>query len=312
MGSADEHRIHAEEQREMITRNVEFEAVPATGPIDTETAQERPILGIHVSGSRAPLYFARVWRADEIEGYRQLARCLGPDQPVYLIAPPPESSRADYRATVDSWSNHLLAALRELGASGPLFLGGWSLGGVIALEAARKLEAAGEKISLVCLIDSWIPRKHAKGSRSFPRKLLELYEKLRSRPAGDRWEVLRGPILWRLSEMRRRGLGRLARLGGIPGQPTLTEDRGAGADPLRRAVFVAYLKYEPQPTELPVALYWCDESRSSVGEATLGWYRLLRGPFESRRVPGGHFDLFQEPQVLAHHLRRSIDHASEG
>ena len=70
-----------------------------------------------------PLYFARVWRANEIEGYRQLARCLGRDQPIYLIELPAESSRADYRATLESWSNHLVAAIRELSASGPLFLG---------------------------------------------------------------------------------------------------------------------------------------------------------------------------------------------
>lgn len=111
---------------------------------------------------------------------------------------------------------------------------------------------------------------------------------------------------------RRRGLARLARPGWNPGSASLTEDPSPDADPLRRAVFVAYLKYEAQPTELPVALFWYDESRSSVGEATLGWYRSLRGPFESHRVPGGHFNLFQEPHLLADRLRRSIDHASEG
>ena len=33
---------------------------------------------------------------------------------------------------------------------------------------------------------------------------------------------------------------------------------------------------------------------------------------QRHRVPGGHFNLFQEPHLLAHRLRCSIDHASEG
>ena len=40
---------------------------------------------------------------------------------------------------------------------GPYFLGGWSMGGVVALEMARQLAAAGREVPLVFLIDCSAP-----------------------------------------------------------------------------------------------------------------------------------------------------------
>jgi len=39
---------------------------------------------------------------------------------------------------------------------GPVHLGGWSMGGAIALEAARRLLAAGRSVGSLWLIDSWV------------------------------------------------------------------------------------------------------------------------------------------------------------
>lgn len=65
----------------------------------------------------------------------------------------------------DSWSGipamaQAYAKLIKATNSGPLILGGWSFGGVVAFEAARVLQAEGHAIAGVVLIDSPPPINH--------------------------------------------------------------------------------------------------------------------------------------------------------
>jgi thioesterase domain-containing protein len=48
---------------------------------------------------------------------------------------------------------HYAAAIREAVPDGPYRLGGWSMGGVLALEIARRLAEAGETVEIVAVID---------------------------------------------------------------------------------------------------------------------------------------------------------------
>lgn len=65
----------------------------------------------------------------------------------------------------DSWSGipamaQAYAKLIKATNSGPLILGGWSFGGVVAFEAARVLQAEGHAVAGVVLIDSPPPFNH--------------------------------------------------------------------------------------------------------------------------------------------------------
>lgn len=65
----------------------------------------------------------------------------------------------------DSWPGipamaQAYAKLIKATNSGPLILGGWSFGGVVAFEAARVLQAEGHAIAGVVLIDSPPPINH--------------------------------------------------------------------------------------------------------------------------------------------------------
>ena len=50
-----------------------------------------------------------------------------------------------------------VAELRSLQPEGPYFLGGYCLGGLLALEAAHQLSALGETVALVVLIQTIHP-----------------------------------------------------------------------------------------------------------------------------------------------------------
>src|SRR5256885_14434941 len=60
-------------------------------------------------------------------------------------------------SSIDAIAARCLAAVRERQDHGPYFLGGHSLGGLVAYAMACKLEAAGEQVGLLALLDTVAP-----------------------------------------------------------------------------------------------------------------------------------------------------------
>ncbi len=85
-----------------------------------------------------------------------LSHALGPDRPLgfqfswYLTGEPPAGE------TLAAMVRALMPSLKALAPGGPYYLGGYSAGGVIAIELARMLRAEGAEVPLVFLLDpSW-------------------------------------------------------------------------------------------------------------------------------------------------------------
>lgn len=58
-------------------------------------------------------------------------------------------------ASVEEMAQFHLEAIKQMQAHGPYFLIGYSLGGIVALEIAQRLSAAGERVALLALLDSY-------------------------------------------------------------------------------------------------------------------------------------------------------------
>src|SRR5439155_490607 len=56
--------------------------------------------------------------------------------------------------TVEELADSYLAALRKVQPHGPYALGGWSFGGFVAFEMARRLRASGEEVAQPVLLDT--------------------------------------------------------------------------------------------------------------------------------------------------------------
>ncbi|MDY7096473.1 MAG: AMP-binding protein, partial [Acidobacteriota bacterium] len=87
--------------------------------------------------------------------YRRLAELL--ERPVVGIQARGLDGREAPLASIDAMAELYLEQAREAHPGGPWTLGGWSLGGVVAFEMARRLRVAGEEVAPVVLIDSWLP-----------------------------------------------------------------------------------------------------------------------------------------------------------
>lgn len=85
--------------------------------------------------------------------YRDLARYLGSEQPIFGI----QAHVADgenQAFSVEQMATRYIEAVRVQQPEGPYFLGGSSFGGTVAFEMAQQLNAQGEKIALLTLIDT--------------------------------------------------------------------------------------------------------------------------------------------------------------
>ncbi|MEW6734992.1 MAG: amino acid adenylation domain-containing protein, partial [Acidobacteriota bacterium] len=114
-----------------------------------------PLVGIQTKGDRTPFFCVHPGYGN-VFCYVALARCLGSKQPFYGLQARGFIDAEQPLTTVEEMATSYLAAIRNIQPHGPYLLGGWSFGGYVAFEMAQQLQAEGEQVSLLALIDTII------------------------------------------------------------------------------------------------------------------------------------------------------------
>jgi amino acid adenylation domain-containing protein len=110
------------------------------------------LLPLQPNGLQAPLFCIHPI-GGSAHGYTALARALGADQPVYGL----QSLGRAPSASLAEMAEAYIAAIRSVQARGPYRLLGHSFGGLVGFEMARQLEAQGESVAMLALLDTSIP-----------------------------------------------------------------------------------------------------------------------------------------------------------
>ncbi|MFI9306090.1 amino acid adenylation domain-containing protein [Streptomyces triculaminicus] len=113
-----------------------------------------PLLPLRRTGTRTPLFVLPPavglgWC------YAGLAARLGADQPVYALQARGLADGTPPAGGLEEMAADCLARIREVHPHGPYRLLGWSFGGNLAHAVAVLLRAAGEKVELLALLDSY-------------------------------------------------------------------------------------------------------------------------------------------------------------
>ncbi|WP_390891199.1 thioesterase domain-containing protein [Rhodococcus rhodochrous] len=87
--------------------------------------------------------------------YTALARQLDHDAPVYGLQTPAVTEEDFEPATLDELAARYVDELRAVQPEGPYRLFGWSLGGVIAHAMAVRLQADGQQVDTLVMLDSF-------------------------------------------------------------------------------------------------------------------------------------------------------------
>lgn len=111
------------------------------------------VLPVQTGGSRRPFFFLHgQWEDGKSFHCYPLAHALGSDQPFYGLEPYHLDGRQGLPTLEDMAAAHI-KAMRAIQSEGPYLLGGWCNGGLVAYEMARQIQAEGQAVDLLVLMD---------------------------------------------------------------------------------------------------------------------------------------------------------------
>ncbi|WP_426752689.1 amino acid adenylation domain-containing protein [Myxococcus sp. Y35] len=110
------------------------------------------VVALKPLGSHPPVFLAPP-SAGSPAVYVALARHLSPEQPVFGFQMPGVMDDQQPPATIEETAALYVEAMRQVQPRGPYRIAGWSYGGLVVCEMARQLEALGEQVALLGLID---------------------------------------------------------------------------------------------------------------------------------------------------------------
>ncbi len=290
--------------------------IPLTALFESETVEQlarllhsesgeddwSPLVPIQPQGDLPPLFCVHP-AGGTVLCYFDLARELGPNQPVYgLQALGLEEGQTPF-GSVEEMARFYIEAIEQVHPEGPCLLCGWSLGGLIAYEMGRQLEAKKREVGLVALLDAFavsfypidsLPRFDEDATlyaHVFGKDLDFSADQIRPLTEAEQIEFLLKRLKDREMMPAEADLARAMRL-------------------LRLFKRNMRLDYRPGESSVPVAVFHVSRHEGVETERLLeGWRELVRGPFHSVEVAGEHETFVSPPHVesLASELKACLD-----
>jgi thioesterase domain-containing protein len=93
----------------------------------------------------------------EVVRFGALARCLGPDQPLYGLKALGVEEQEPRHTRIEEMAEHYVSEVRAAQPRGPYLIGALCMGAPIAIEMARTLLADGDEVPLLILVDPHVP-----------------------------------------------------------------------------------------------------------------------------------------------------------
>lgn len=116
----------------------------------------RPLVALQPHGSQPP-FFAVHGVHGNILFWRDLVSHLGPNQPFYALQSRGIDGFQEPLRSIPAMAEWYIREIKTVQPQGPYYLGGYSLGGEIAFEMARQLQAMGEQVAFLVLLDTMNP-----------------------------------------------------------------------------------------------------------------------------------------------------------
>ncbi|HEY0602393.1 MAG TPA: alpha/beta fold hydrolase, partial [Herpetosiphonaceae bacterium] len=248
------------------------------------------VVSIRATGSKPPFFCVHPSGGDVL-CYRDLAMRLDADQPFYGLQAAGLYGEQAPDTTIEAMATRYLAALQAQQPQGPYYLGGWSMGGVIAFEVARQLQQQGQVVAALVLIDSNLPLP---GAQSTQLDLLADFA-LQLGLDEEQLTFLQDDQLLdqELETAFAYALERLRQANALPAELTAAQlhDRFEAF----RAHTEALKIYRPRPFGGQITLIQSQYESEKVDLAAV-WAPLVDS-LTFHRMPGTHFSMIREPHV---------------
>ena len=233
--------------------------------------------------------------------YTKLADHLGNNRPFYGLQSPGLYENFQPLTQIEDMAARYIEALQEVQPGGPYYLGGWSLGGVVASEIAQQLQALGEEVGLLALIDSYAPTGLEEQiddtvlANSLVTDLGGMFGKELSISANELQQLLPEEQLNSILQ-KAKYLNILS--------PEISIEQMHRLFKVFKANLKAMYDYLPLPYSGPTVLFVASDEVSQRG-----WSSLATEAMEIYNIPGDHYGILQKPHVgvLAKQLETCLE-----
>ena len=255
---------------------------------------DQVIVPLQTKGSKPPFFCVHGDTGRAI--FFALAKRLGSDQPFYAVQCVGLDGKAAPLTTMAAMATHYISEIRKIQPTGPYLFGGFCMGGALALEMAQQLQAAGENVALVAMLDThapWMVRSTREASPySLTTRLKDHYQNVRQMPRNEARKYL-GMRVENVAFIIKRRLWELAygaykhRKGPLP--QFLWDIESVNTH--------AFLEYAAKPYDGKLVMLVTDGTVSRFNCEHLGWEHVPKDGLEIRRVAGLHDTIMNEPHV---------------
>ncbi|KAG1796383.1 atromentin synthetase [Suillus plorans] len=118
----------------------------------TQTEEYDPIVPLQLSGNKTPIFFVHSG-IGEVLIFVNFAKYLLNERPFYAFRARGFDAGHPYFTSMDEMVSCYTAAIKKTQATGPYAIAGYSYGGVVAFEVAKRLEAMGDEVKFVGLVN---------------------------------------------------------------------------------------------------------------------------------------------------------------
>ncbi|MFF0016393.1 amino acid adenylation domain-containing protein [Streptomyces sp. NPDC005374] len=211
--------------------------------------------------------------------YSGLLRHLDGERPIYGLQSRGLDDPTALVPDLAAMARDHVAQLRSVQPHGPYHLLGWSMGGILAHEAARLLRAEGEEVALLTLLDSYPRRPDARPvDYDQPEALAEVLHSLGLRQPGGAPPLDPATALRILTEH---------------GSPlsTLSSDQLASVARVFTNNVSAQRRHDSRPVDVDVLFFEAMEDKAPDPEGPDDWAPYTSGRIESHPVACRHGDM---------------------
>jgi len=281
------------------------------------------LVPIQTQGNQPP-FFCVPGAGGNVIYLSDIACYLGEERPFYGFQARGLDGTSEPYTTVEAMARDYIGSIKALQPEGPYYLGGHSFGALVAFEMSQQLEAQGDRVARLVILDSPVPdalenKPNIDRDWSLSRKLIlvvALIEQFFGKEIGVSPEVLQS---LEVEEQWQYIYEQLQTVGFFP--------EGAGVQQIRGFVNVlmsdydATYSYHPQTDyRIPITLLRARDTVSEemaekgfghtlkaeiASDRLWGWGRFSSKPVALYTVPGTHLTMLKPPhvQVLAETLR---------
>jgi amino acid adenylation domain-containing protein len=262
------------------------------------------LVPIQPNGSKPPLFCIHPIGGNVLE-YYPLADYLGTEQPIYGLQSLGLDGKQPPLNCVKEMASHYIKELMAVQPHGPYAILGYSFGGLVAFEIAQQLEAAGQALSLLAILDLKSPNL-PKARPSFAKSIGIHFKNLGQLPDREKIKYIRDRIDYRLMNK-------------FDYKEFLIESLADIAPPSAElldiidANFQAIRSYSIRPYAGNATLFRCQvQTLDYALSADLGWSELIDGKLEIFNIDSIHYGMLREPsiKVVAENLKLCLENIS--